>query len=89
MSDSPKLQGPDGPNDDLREGPAVGIADIVEAQKGVVDEWARYATRSLNRVQTGDFEIGGWSHDLGRVIRETSIGAVRVLGALARLRTGR
>ena len=73
----------------LPEDPGAAIAYVVEAQKSVVQGWVRYATRSLDRLQTGDFEPGGWSRDLSSVIRETSAGTVRALGALARLRVDR
>ena len=89
MSDPLKSGVPELWNGDVPEDRAIAIADIVEAQKSVVEGWVRYATGSLDRLQTGDFDAGAWSRDLSRVIRETSSGTVRVLGAFARLRTER
>lgn len=89
MSDPLKSQVPESRDGGLAEDPGVAIADIVRAQKSVVESWVRYATGSLDRLQTGDFDSGAWARDLSRVIGDTSMGAVRVLGAFARLRTER
>ena len=89
MSDDPALQKPVPMVVDVPDAAAVAIEDLVDAQQDLVDHCVSYAVGSLDRLQSGDFDVGAWGRDLSRLISETSADAVRALAAFARIGVGR